>query len=243
MHINDLKDTFAGSQKITIQDIIKFYEQFEKTTKRSTVDWRIHILVQNGILYRISRGVYSLSKKEAKEYIPEINRLLKNLSRKIHKQFPFIETCLWSTKWLNEFMLHQPGRFYVILEVEREVAESVFYALSDKRKDVFFSPSEEILNKYVINSIEPIIITNLTTEAPTQEVQNVSTTTLEKILVDIYCDPILFSAYQGAEMRRIYQNAFEKYNLNEPKMMRYANRRGKKDEMYELICQFKKVDD
>lgn len=235
-----MKNAFAGHQKITVQDIIEFYEQSVKTVKRSTVDWRIHKLVEKGILYRIARGVYSLSKEDTNEFIPEINRSLKYLSGKVTKQFPFVETCLWSTKWLNEFMLHQPGRFHIILEIEREVAESVFYALSDQGKDVFLNPSEEILNKYVISSKEPIIITNLTTEAPTQKIKQVDTASLEKILVDIYCDPVLFSAYQGAEMRRIYRNAFEKYNLNEPKMMRYADRRGKKEGMHHLIDEIKK---
>lgn len=234
-----MKNAFKGNQKITVQNIIEFYERFEKTIKRSTVDWRIYKLVEKGILYRTKRGVYSLSKKDAKEFIPEINRSLKYLSGKVIKEFPFIETCLWSTKWLNEFMLHQPGRFHIILEIEREVAESVFYALSDQGKDVFLNPSEEILNKYVINSKEPIIITNLTTEAPTQKIQMVVTATLEKILVDIYCDPVLFSAYQGIEMRRIYRNAFEKYDLNEPKMIRYASRRGKKEEIHQLLDEIK----
>src|SRR5690606_7991402 len=130
---------------------------------------------------------------------------------------------------------HQPGRFYTILEVERDVMESVFYALNDQGKDVFIDPSAEILNKYVINAKEPIIIMRLTTEAPTREVENVVTITLEKMLVDIYCDPELYSALQGAEMRRIYQTAFDKYHINEPKMLRYASRRTKKEEIQTLI--------
>ena len=44
-------------------------------------------------------------------------------------------------------MLHQPGRFYTILEVEKDAMESVFYELSGQRKDVFLDPSKEILIK------------------------------------------------------------------------------------------------
>src|SRR5690606_17511797 len=149
------------------------------------------------------------------------------LAGKIYRQFPFIETCIWSTKWLNEFMLHQPFRFYTMVEVEKEGMESVFYALKEQGKDVFLDPSEEIVNNYVVNTSEPIIITRLTTEAPTQKVNKVVTQTIEKLLVDIYCDPIIFSAQQGAELKWIYQAVFDKYSVNPSKMFRYANRRNK----------------
>lgn len=172
---------------------------------------------------------------EGKEFIPEINRSLKYLSGKIHNQFPFIDTCIWSTKWLNEFMLHQPFRFYTMLEVEKEVMEPVFYALKDQGKEVFLDPSEVILNNYVVNASEPIIIKRLITEAPTQKINKVVTQTIEKLLVDIYCDPVIFAAQQGAELKRIYQTVFDKYKVNKTKMFRYASRRNKRDEIKSFI--------
>jgi hypothetical protein len=199
------------------------------------VDWRIYDLVNKGILHRVGRGLYSFSENEKKEYIPEIDRSLKYLSGKIYNQFPFLDTCIWSTKWLNEFMLHQPFRFYTIVEVEKEVMESVFYALKEQGKEVFLDPSEDILNNYVTNASEPIIITRLTTEAPTQKVNKVVTQTIEKLLVDIYCDTVIFAAQQGAELKRIYQTVFEKYHVNSAKMFRYASRRNKREEIENFI--------
>lgn len=203
--------------------------------KRSTVDWRIYDLVNKGVLHRVSRGLYSLSENERRDYTPEINRSLKYLSGKIYNQFPFIDICLWSTKWLNEFMLHQPFRFYTMVEVEKEVMESVFYALKEQGKDVFLDPSEDVVNNYVINASEPIIITRLTTEAPTQKVNEVVTQTIEKLLVDIYCDPVIFAAQQGAELKRIYQAVFDKYNVNDAKMFRYASRRNRREEIEDYL--------
>lgn len=132
-------------------------------------------------------------------------------------------------------MLHQPFRFYTIVEVEKEVMESVFYALKEQGKEVFLNPSEEIVNKYVTNANEPIIITRLTTEAPTQKVNKVVTQTIEKLLVDIYCDPVIFAAQQGAELKRIYQAVSDKYKVNTTKMFRYASRRNKRDEIDNFI--------
>jgi len=48
-------------------------------------------------------------------------------------------------------------------------------------------------------------------------------------LVDIFCDDVVFSAQQGAEMRSIFNEALNKYSLNLNKMLRYADRRRKKE--------------
>lgn len=199
------------------------------------MDWRIYELVNKGVLHRVSRGLYSLSESEGKAYIPEINKSLKYLSGIIHNKFPFIDFCIWSTKWLNEFMLHQPSKFYTIVEVEKEVMESVFHTFKGQGKEVFLDPSEDIINNYVVNASEPIIIARLTTEAPIQKVNKVVTQTIEKLLVDIYCDPIIFAAQQGAELKRIYQTVFDKYNVNDAKMFRYASRRNRRGKIGSFI--------
>tara|TARA_R110002049_G_scaffold236239_1_gene409462 strand:+ start:14648 stop:15040 length:393 start_codon:yes stop_codon:yes gene_type:complete len=122
-----------------------------------------------------------------------------------------------------------------MVEVEKEVMEPVFYALKEQGKEVFLDPSEEIVNNYVANASEPIIITRLTTEAPTQKLNKVITQTIEKLLVDIYCDPVIFAAQQGAELKRIYREVFDRYNVNRTKMFRYASRRNKRDEIEDFI--------
>jgi len=62
-----------------------------------------------------------------------------------------------------------------------------------------------------------------------QKANGVQTITIEKLLVDIFCDEIVFVAQQGGEMQIIFRNAFEKYSINENKMLRYADRRSKKE--------------
>jgi NAD kinase len=51
------------------------------------------------------------------------------------------------------------------------------------------------------------------------------------MLVDIFCDPIIFSTQQGSEMDQIFKEAFEKYAISESKMLRYASRRRRKQEL------------
>lgn len=128
-------------------------------------------------------------------------------------------------------MLHQPGRFYNLVEVEKEGMESLFYFLKDKNMPVYLDPSPELIRRYISDEKNPWIVTLLITESPTQEVNGINTVTLEKILVDIFCDEPLFDAQRGSEMDRIFKEAFEKYAISESKMLRYASRRRKKQEL------------
>jgi len=128
-------------------------------------------------------------------------------------------------------MLHQPGRFYQLIEVEKDGMESLFYFLKDTNRSVYLNPSPELIRRYIIDEKEPWIVKPLVSESPTQKINGISSITIEKMLVDIFCDPIIFSAQQGSEMDQIFKEAFEKYTINESKMLRYAGRRSKKPEL------------
>ncbi len=209
--------------------MLEFYRTFELEVNKSTVNWRIYTLVKEGVLTRIGRGQFALGKTDA--YIPELSSKQSAVYKKIKADFPFLNVCLWNTRVLNEFMLHQPGRYYQLIEVEKDALESVFFYLKDKNYSVFLEPSEQLIRRYIIDKKESWIVKTLVTEAPIQIVEGIPTVTIEKLLVDIFCDPVIFNAQQGTEMNRIFLEAFEKYIINESTMLRYASRRRKKKEL------------
>ncbi len=84
------------------------------------------------------------------------------------------------------------------------------------------------------------VVQPLISESPTQEINGNTTVTIEKMLVDIFCDPIVFSAQQGSEMDQIFKEAFEKYTISESKMLRYASRRRKKTELDNYLNEISK---
>lgn len=219
----------------TVRDMIQFYQRFEEDIKRSTVDWRIYELTNEGIIHRVSRGTYSL--QEVRHYRPSITRANKLLYTSFKKAFPFAEGCLWDTKWLNEFMLHQPGWFFILLEVEKEVLEAIFYEMKDQGQEVYLDPSDEIIEKYLPGKGSPLILLPLISEAPTQEIDGVQTITIEKMLVDLVCNASLFAAQQGSELKRIFQLAHEKYAVSEARLLRYASRRNKKEDIKSLLSE------
>lgn len=150
-------------------------------------------------------------------------------------EFPYTNICVWNTSVLNEFMQHQPNQFFTLVETNKETTNSVFYFLREIKKSVFIEPTSDILEKYITNEREAFIIKPIISEAPTQNINGIETVTIEKMLVDIFCDDVIFSAQQGGEMRTIYKNAFEKYTINQSKMLRYADRRRKKEELNQFI--------
>ncbi len=75
----------------------------------------------------------------------------------------------------------------------------------------------------------------MVSEAPLQKISKMNTPTIEKMLVDIFCDDLIFAAQQGSEMRTIFQEAIDKYVLNENRMLRYADRRRKKENFREYL--------
>lgn len=210
-----------------------FYKEFEPDLKQSTINWRVYYLVQKSVLKRIGRGKFEIG--EGKNYIPEISPKIRSLNTKLKKKFPYLQICIWDTSILNEFMLHQPGRFYLLVEVEKEVLNPVFYFLKEAKYPAFVGPTKEILEKYLPINKEAVIVKPLVSEAPIQDIKGVNTASLEKILVDIFCDKVIFSAHQGSEMRKIFMEVLTKYTLNQNRMLRYADRRRKKENFHQYL--------
>ncbi len=132
-------------------------------------------------------------------------------------------------------MLHQPGKFYLIVDVEKEAMESVFFFMKENKYSVFIDPTKELLNRYIPDEKETWIVKSLVTEAPVQNISGIQTTTIEKLLVDLFCDAVIFDAQQGSEKERIFKEAFKKYAVNENRMLRYADRRRKKKAISDYI--------
>ncbi len=119
--------------------------------------------------------------------------------------------------------------------------ESVFYFLKEKEKNVFLNPSPDILSRYASGDKETIIIKPLVSEAPVQKLQGIETITIEKVLVDIFTDEILFAAQQGGEMLQIFSEVYSKYTINESKMLRYADRKRKKEALIQYVDRISKL--
>ena len=226
LHIDTFKSKFKDIESISVRDIFSFYEKYNSKVKKTTINWRIYKLVDNGIIQRIGRGKYKLGKQ--KEFKPLVSEDTQNLYLKLKEEFPFLDISIWSTKWIAQWMLHIPNNYETIIEVEKGSEENVFYFLSDIRDNVFLNPSKDILDKYANRNESIVIIKNLITDAPLQNIEQVKIPSIEKILVDLILDAELYAAYQDRDLDSIIENTFQYNTIKKDTLLRYADRRRKK---------------
>lgn len=232
---NNLTEEFKCRDFFSREELFNFFLKYTPGLKETTFRWRIHDLKQKQILRSISKDRFSLLFQPS--FTPSIDSTLKTIFKEVKKEFPNVKVSVWNTKWLNELMLHQPDRYMTILETESDAANFVFNHFKDSGyKNIFFDPSKKEIDNYISDSPNPTIISNLITKAPTVILDsNLIVASLEKILVDIFSDPTLFSAFQGNELGVIFENAFQKYDVNATTLYSYAARRGKKEELNQFI--------
>ena len=233
--IKKIGEYFSPEQTFTRKELYDFLElNFFPNLKETTFRWRIFELKKTNIIISVTRGIFKLS--ENKElFLPSINNKLSKISNLLQKNFNSISYCLWSSNWLNEFSRHQATNEIVIVEVEKELVNPVFNLLNDNNyKNVYIEPDKFVTETYVSENQTSIIVKSLITKSPTQFVNKIVVPKLEKILIDLFSDNKYLVAYKGYEQKIIFENAFDKYQLNLSNIINYSRRR-KKDK---LITEF-----
>ncbi len=234
---------------VTTNEILKFALKHKEFTRKELVSdfggrnqikssgnlsEQLNRLLKTGQITRIERGLYRLSNDVRENFSVLCSEEMKQINQQIKTQFPFANYCLWSASTLMPYMHHIPNLNLLFVDVEREAAESVFNLLnSDSKKRVFLKPSLTDIERY-ISSNDAIIIRPLISESPLQMIEGINTPRIEKVLVDIVVD-VEFSFLQGSEINYVYTTIFEKHNVNKNKLLRYATRRGRREEVEQLI--------
>lgn len=227
---------FDGKGHFDRDTLSSFLTDLDPEITEKAITWRIHDLVKRKVIDQVKLGVYTISNKEP--YKPFVSEKLARLSKKVAKEFDQLDYCLWSTEWLNDFTRHQLGVFFYLLEVEKDFVEEVFNAYSEsKQYRVYLDPKEDIMERYVESEIS-IIIKPLISRSPKQKIaikekskDKIYVPTLEKILIDVYSDTVTFYALQGSEMDTLFENALKRYHINFTKLISYARRRNKEEQI------------
>jgi hypothetical protein len=233
---HQLSKHFKGKGHFGREALSSFLIGLDPEITESALTWRIHDLVKRKVIDQVKLGVFIVSNKES--YKPFISEKLGRLSKIVSKDFDELEYCLWSTEWLNDFTQHQLGSFFYILEVEKDFVEELFNAYSESRQyRVYLDPKEEIMQRYVESEIS-IVIKPLISRSPKQKVavkerskDKIYVPTLEKILIDVYSDSVTFYTVQGSEMHALFENAIKHYHINFTKLISYARRRNKEEQI------------
>lgn len=231
---NDILNFAFINKVFTRKELIANLKREDQIGTPGTFSEQLNRLLKSGQLVRIDRGVYKLSDDARKDFSVVCSEDMRQINQQIKTQFPFVDYCLWSASTLMPYMHHIPNLNLLFVDVEREVAESVFNLLNaDNNKRVFLMPTITDFERY-ISTNDAIIIRPLISESPLQLVEGINTPTIEKILVDIVGD-VEFYFLQGSEINYVYATIFERHSINKNKLLRYATRRGRKEEVEQLL--------
>jgi hypothetical protein len=104
--IDEIKKRFITQQSFTFKEIFNFYKNYEPEIKESNVLWKVNQLKKKKIIFSIRKGTYTLAKNS---YSFMITNKITTLYNQLKKKFPYLKICIWDSRFLNNFMIHQLG--------------------------------------------------------------------------------------------------------------------------------------
>ena len=248
LQVAALTERFRTQTFVTRRELKQFYRSVNPSLKETTFRWMILDLLASGSITPAERGLFYTHWKEVQtegrevqepstfgSYEPALCDELCDIAVQFRKRFPELEYCVWDTRWLNEFMLHQPVRFFTVIECERVGTQAAFEYLRSTNPHVFIEPTVSDLLNYVYVNPDSIVVHRLVSQAPLSQDKTLHRPKLEKILVDLVADDDLYYAYQGAELDRIFSSAIRSYWISEPTLKRYANRRSCSEKVSNIL--------
>lgn len=215
------------------RNLMRFLDS--NNVSESSAHVQLNRLVEEGRLVKVGYGLYALPEKEKQVFIYKPTEEERTMAEQIRMKFPFVNFCVWRPSVLVPYMRHVPALAMLFFDVERVAMESVFKFLQGNYPalPILLNPTAQECERYITTE-KLLIVRPLVNEAPINLVNNTPVPTLEKILVDAAGDRELNFA-QGAELYTIYSEAFSKHNVNRKRLLRYAARRNRKDNILKII--------
>ena len=203
------------------------YLSVAKGIERNTLSWHLSNLCKLGKLRRLGRGIYTLQDKAI--FQVKASRKVRSLYKKLHKEFPYADFCIYDGSILTPLLHDLSPNASIYIETNRDVTESVFNHLNQRYQGrIFLTPTKEITSTYIDFSKDNVIVKPLVTESPLTDDNGVPMPTLEKILIDTRTDADFYYLH-GYENQEMLRTAMDHYDVNQTRLLRYADRRNEKE--------------
>lgn len=214
---------------------VSWFESAYPSGSVRSMDTELRQLVASGVLERTGYGQFRIRANVKPPYVPIVSPEMKTLFAGIQERYLYAGFCIWQARAVSSFMQHVPSIDVLILETDRSAAEAVYEDVREMagNRTVLLRPTEKEYRLYA-SGTPSLLVKDLISEAPVIRVEGVTTASLEKLLVDVTIAPE-FEFARGSELYTIYENADQMYRIGKKTMLRYATRRGKKDEIEKLI--------
>lgn len=236
MKIADIIMDYAYSHERVLvrKNLITWMSNNYPDIPERSIDTAIRYLIKSNTLKRTGFGVMEVIEGKS-IYIPHVSDDIQRIFNAVSGEYPYSRFCLWQANTLSSFMQHIPDIDIIILETDKVSSEAVYGDLEslELKRTLLLNPTSRECEIYAAGK-ECLIVRDLVTESPMFEVEGIPMASLEKILVDAQVLPELEFA-RGSELYTIYETASDMYRINKSSMLRYASRRGRKEETDILI--------
>lgn len=207
----------------------------------NTIMTSLRRMIANGVLNKVQRGLYSISPKGNRQFIASYSKEMQELNRQISADFPFLNYCIWNVSDVKSYAHYALNLDIIYVDVEKEGLDTIFHTLIDNSsitRRVFKTPTSDDYTNYIIG-IPSIVVRPLVTEAPlTTFADGSKRTTIEKMMVDVAVASD-FEVLQGYETLRFYRSILDMNDINEKSLLRYASRRGCKEQIQKDLSEAK----
>ena len=217
---------------------IKEQDSFKETDMRNLIE----SLQKNGLITRISHNHYVRNDSYGikKDYVPVYSDEASEIIADIKEKYPYLSFQVWELSWFNEFLVHLTAHNKIFVDVENDGCEFVYSSLSDKfQVNILLKPSAKELQYYFRG--EGVIVERMISESPNTKGMAYETP-IEKLIVEMFANKSLMSMISKGDYPYVLENMFEKYNIDQVKMLRYARRRNKEKELVSYINEHTKID-
>ncbi len=229
----DIMNYALSQPRFGLRDLYDYLDKNGNVSiTRNTISWHLTQLLQSGKLQRVSRGKYAVADKRQFQIISTVEQ--RKLNEDLKQKWPYAHFCIYNGSVISSLQQHLSANNITYIETEREAITAVFNYLRDRGEVAYLRPSRNLIYNYIDLSQPAIFVKPLVTESPVQDNDGILVPTLEKLLVDSQKDKDFFYL-QEAEGLYIFRNALSLYTINESRLLRYAERRGIKDEIKAII--------
>lgn len=222
---------------ITRRDILELVQETDPMFREGQMKRLLAYMIKTSKIEHVGRNKYRkiIEVANTARYENQYSENAQIVVSIMQKEFPLVECRIWEFSWLNEFINHQLGRNYIFLEVEKDGCEFVFdRIMTEFEGKVLFRPDQNQILRYGTN--DTIIIDRLISEAPRGKKETYNLT-MEKLIVDLFANKRLRSMLSLVDYPDALEAIFDRYEVDQVKMFRYARRRNKDQELRDfLIC-------
>lgn len=232
--VNRLRSYFKNRRTVSVEDLRQYFRRDRENLDEEALKQKITEMEQAGIIRRSNGEQFTFAEESA--FRPVAGSHYDELTGYLKDQYDGL-FCFTAIQWINEISTHNLPERAVIVEVAKEDVAEVYNQLRELGIGEVYrlddSGKKEELN--IDWAGEPAVLKALVEEAPVQRVDRVWVPTLEKLLVDLYCDPELFPGIDHREMISIFDNAFHLYKIDYARLQAYAEKRGKLNKLESFL--------